>query len=67
MVRILSSAVGLIGNNLNRSFLQNQLNPVGTSLDRVGSISEGVLVGSGIDANLEADCVVVLKGNRLNA
>ena len=70
MVRILSSAVGLIRDNLSSSrisTLQNELDLVGTSLDGDGSISEGVLVGGGTNADLEADCVVDRKGNGQNA
>ena len=40
VVRILSSAVGLIGNDLSGRILQNQFNLVGTSLDSGGSISK---------------------------
>lgn len=71
MVRILSSAVGLIGNDLVGSMgvwiLQSQLDLVGASLDGRWSTSEGVLVGSSGNADLETDCIVRLERNRLNA
>jgi hypothetical protein len=71
VVRILRSAVGLIGNDLVGSMivciLQSQLDFVGASLDGRWSTSEGVLVGSSGNANLETDCIIIFERNRLNA
>ena len=59
VVRILSRAVGLIGNDLVVSLviwvLQIKLDSVCAGLDSVGSLSEEVLIGSSGNADLEAD------------
>ena len=64
VVRILSSTVGLNRDNLRGGrTLQNQLDLVDTIIEGTSDGSQAVLVGSSGNADLEADCVVELKGN----
>ena len=64
VVRILSSTVGLNRDNLRGGrTLQNQLDLVDTIIEGTSDGSQAVLVVSSGNADLEADCVVELKGN----